>query len=262
MFQALNGRHATSNTGLVLAMAASMGIHAAVVWGAGWLVQPSWRLKPIHVISLRIVDDGPPAYARLKTKAAESVRRSAPPANQMSEPLTKVLIVQKPIIFKEPLEPPHPTSNREGEALRLEASLVDFQTRAAKDEKLSLKGPTEGMSSSEAPSLSEQGSFAVAKAETRSSEDRASRLEAIRMRIQEALAYPKAARRFGWEGTARVRLVLSRDGWVYALELESSSQMAVLDQEALAAVRRAAPYPYVEGAIIVPIVFDLRSPGR
>jgi outer membrane biosynthesis protein TonB len=36
--------------------------------------------------------------------------------------------------------------------------------------------------------------------------------------------------------------------------------MAILDHEALAAVRRAVPFPFVEGAIVVPIVFDLKAP--
>jgi protein TonB len=82
----------------------------------------------------------------------------------------------------------------------------------------------------------------------------------IRQRIQEALVYPRAARRFGWEGTARVRIVLAPDGQLSNFTLEFSSKIGLLDREVLAAVQRAAPYPYVEGPIAIPVVFDLRAP--
>ncbi|MEE8210241.1 MAG: energy transducer TonB, partial [bacterium] len=101
----------------------------------------------------------------------------------------------------------------------------------------------------------------VAKAEPSKGWDRDARLEAIRRLIQKTLVYPQAARRFGWEGTARVRFVLAHDGQPKTVVLESSCHMAILDHEALAAVRRAAPYPFVEGAIVIPIVFDLRAAG-
>jgi protein TonB len=92
-----------------------------------------------------------------------------------------------------------------------------------------------------------------------SANERARRLEAIRQQIQEALVYPSAARRFGWEGKARVRLLLSPEGKPLRIDLVASSHVALLDKEALDAVRRAAPYPYVEGPIVVPIVFDLKA---
>ena len=110
------------------------------------------------------------------------------------------------------------------------------------------------------PSSASRSPLLVAKAEPLRGWDRDARLEAIRRLIQKALVYPQAARRFGWEGTARVRFALGPDGRPSEVTLESSSQMAILDQEAQAAVRRAAPYPYVEGAIVVPIIFDIRAP--
>jgi periplasmic protein TonB len=56
--------------------------------------------------------------------------------------------------------------------------------------------------------------------------------------------YPPMARRLGLEGTAKVRVVLDRAGrLVKDAKITRSSGHELLDEEALAMVRRAAPFP-------------------
>ena len=68
-------------------------------------------------------------------------------------------------------------------------------------------------------------------------------LAAVRERIVRSLSYPPRARKMGWEGRVVVGFVLLADGRVRDLRVLSSSGHEALDEAALAAVRRAAPYP-------------------
>jgi periplasmic protein TonB len=62
--------------------------------------------------------------------------------------------------------------------------------------------------------------------------------------------YPPMARRLGLEGTAKVRVVLDRRGrLVKDAKITRSSGHELLDEEALAMVRRAAPFPALPDGI-------------
>lgn len=82
-------------------------------------------------------------------------------------------------------------------------------------------------------------------------------LAAIHARLMTARAYPYAARVRGAEGTATVRFRIGRHGAVERVDLVGTSGDRALDEAALRAVRRAAPFPAEEMTITVPIVFDL-----
>lgn len=78
--------------------------------------------------------------------------------------------------------------------------------------------------------------------------------------------YPDAARERGWEGRVAVELVLDADGALAAATVKHSSGHAVLDQEALQMLRRAAaltPVPPAlkgrEFRLEVPVLFELRN---
>ncbi len=270
--------------GMALAIIASVGLHAVAVWGTGWWVQPVWRLEPIHVISLRVLNgEGAtgalsPVQARpnpqrtpLKDKSKVVMRRAAPPEERTMKHPQKIRIAQKPHSQVTPSAPPPPKPQlRVATATRLSppepsSPMPPSRSPQAGESRLRLethphpvgRGDEEGAAGPFSPSGSP---LLIAKADPHRGGDRDARLEAIRRLIQKALVYPQAARRFGWEGTARVRFALGPDGRPSEVTLESSSQLAILDQEALAAVRRAAPYPYLKGAIVVPIVFDIRAP--
>jgi protein TonB len=77
--------------------------------------------------------------------------------------------------------------------------------------------------------------------------------------------YPPEARSSGITGVASVVFSLGRDGSVLSASLARGSGHAVLDQAAVAMVRRAAPFPPIPAEIAVsrlemgaPIRFDLR----
>ena len=77
---------------------------------------------------------------------------------------------------------------------------------------------------------------------------------AVRDWLKRYQHYPRAARRAGLEGTARVRFVISRDGALRERELVASSGHAVLDRAALELLERAAPYPALPRRVTVDAV--------
>ncbi len=84
-------------------------------------------------------------------------------------------------------------------------------------------------------------------------------------RIEQFKSYPRAARRAGIEGTARVWMEIDRDGVLRGQRLESSSGHRILDEAALLLVRRAAPYPPPRGSVaerievVLPVNYRLDS---
>jgi len=82
-----------------------------------------------------------------------------------------------------------------------------------------------------------------------------------------APAYPVLSRRAGEQGKVLVRVVVRPDGAPETVELRQSSGAVRLDEAALAAVRKWRFVPARRGdmpvtaAVIVPVVFSLRSSG-
>jgi len=65
---------------------------------------------------------------------------------------------------------------------------------------------------------------------------------AMRLMIEKNKRYPQMARRRNQEGSVRVRFLIDKSGNVNLLEIVKKSDYASLDQAALEAVRRAAPF--------------------
>ena len=94
---------------MTLALAASAGLHAAAVLAAGWWLHPVvWHLKPVHVISVQVLErrgaagTPSPAQAQLESpraplrhKPTVAVRRSAPSEERTPAPPRKIRIAQK-----------------------------------------------------------------------------------------------------------------------------------------------------------------------
>ncbi|MBI3141051.1 MAG: energy transducer TonB [Rhodocyclales bacterium] len=79
--------------------------------------------------------------------------------------------------------------------------------------------------------------------------------------------YPELARERGWEGTAEVRVDVSREGRPRQVLLARSSGHELLDREAVAMLARAAAAAAVpeslrgrEFAVSLPVLFDLSEP--
>jgi len=69
-------------------------------------------------------------------------------------------------------------------------------------------------------------------------------------RLQRAIIYPRGAQRRGLEGVVRVEVLIAASGELRQVRLDMSSGHAVLDQAALALVRRVAPFPPVPPGLI------------
>lgn len=87
----------------------------------------------------------------------------------------------------------------------------------------------------------------------------AHRFDEVRTRVQRALEYPPMARRMGWTGRVVISLRVRLDGSVADVAVIESSGRRLLDQGAVDAVLRAAPFPPppVEADLKVPVTFVL-----
>jgi protein TonB len=82
----------------------------------------------------------------------------------------------------------------------------------------------------------------------------------IQRRIGDKLVYPSQARRAGIQGITELGFTIHEDGSVSGVTVRTSSGHAVLDEEAVAAVFAAAPFPrpHSPARIAIPISFKLR----
>lgn len=84
--------------------------------------------------------------------------------------------------------------------------------------------------------------------------------EYIQRRVMQSLTYPAPARRAGIQGTVEAAFIINRDGTVSGLSLRKSSGADILDQAALDAIRKAAPFafPPAPARIVLPVVFSIQ----
>ncbi|MGC6330436.1 energy transducer TonB [Rhizorhabdus sp. FW153] len=83
----------------------------------------------------------------------------------------------------------------------------------------------------------------------------------IRQMIASKQDYPNAAQMRGDEGTAKVKLDVSDDGSVAAASIVQPSGSALLDKEALAAIKRVGNFPAPPGgavSVVVPLTWKLQ----
>ncbi|HAK61530.1 MAG TPA: hypothetical protein DCO77_14340 [Nitrospiraceae bacterium] len=80
----------------------------------------------------------------------------------------------------------------------------------------------------------------------------------IQAALERARRYPRLARRRGIEGEVRLRFRISPTGEVEKVEILKGSGHALLDSASVRTVYRAAPLPYVEGWLEVPLSFVLQ----
>jgi len=91
-------------------------------------------------------------------------------------------------------------------------------------------------------------------------------LDEVRSRINQAKHYPWFARLRGVEGTAQLRFRILPSGEPAEIEIAQSSRSRLLDQEAIATVKRVARFPQPPmasnlGVVVrLPLVFQLSPP--
>jgi len=81
----------------------------------------------------------------------------------------------------------------------------------------------------------------------------------IRQKILQAKRYPPMARSQGIEGVCGLSFEIEPDGHVERIQLTQSSGHSILDNEAVATVKRASPFPFYPGAIRFSLKFNLKD---
>lgn len=81
--------------------------------------------------------------------------------------------------------------------------------------------------------------------------------EIIRNSIERAKTYPVIARKRGIEGTVYISFKINAQGKPQEFKILKSSGSNILDTATRNIVKRAAPFPYVDSPVEVPVVFRL-----
>jgi TonB family protein len=76
--------------------------------------------------------------------------------------------------------------------------------------------------------------------------------------IERVKRYPRLARERGMEGVVRIRFRLDPSGNVEHIKVVQSSGFKILDSASVSAVYRAAPMPYVNGWVDMPMKYVLK----
>jgi TonB family protein len=79
----------------------------------------------------------------------------------------------------------------------------------------------------------------------------------IRAAIEKAKIYPFLARKNRIEGSVITGFTVNSKGYPQDIKVKKSSGHEILDSEAMKIVKKAAPFPEVNGEIIIPITFKL-----
>jgi TonB family protein len=77
--------------------------------------------------------------------------------------------------------------------------------------------------------------------------------------LEKAKTYPRFARERGIEGTVLVRFKVRPEGGIERVDIVKSSGAKILDEASVRTIYRAAPVPYVDGWVEVPMVYRLQS---
>ena len=81
----------------------------------------------------------------------------------------------------------------------------------------------------------------------------------ISMAIERVKTYPVIARKRGIEGTVHVSFKVREDGKPQEIEILKSSGFNILDKATVRVVKRAAPYPFVDMRVEVPVAYRLKN---
>lgn len=81
----------------------------------------------------------------------------------------------------------------------------------------------------------------------------------IQQGIQRQINYPRTARKMGWEGKVVVEFIICKDGTVKNIHIVESSGFEALDKNAVATIKKSAPFPIppIPAKLIIPVVYRL-----
>lgn len=233
-------------SGLPLVVALSLGLHGLALLGA-WAWQPSIQHTPPQPEPLTLVSLPPmaPAPVTAKPEVSPPPPQPTPPKPQ---PKPAPRPIAKPVAKPAPAPPPRPAAA---------PALQETTTAAPVNESKSASDH------SPAPERDAVDARQTEKASANASATVSVDLNAA-YRLNPAPDYPPIALRRGWEGTVRLRVTLDVQGHPSRVDLAASSGHPMLDESALAAVRRWRFRPAtrlgeaVVATVEVPIVFKLK----
>ena len=192
----------------------------------------------------------PPEIIRLDFGMLEQMTAPAPKAEQKAEEPPPVPAPKpQPVVAKIKPVPPKPIKTRTPSVAAVEPMPAPAPTTDAADS-APADTPQEQTASGSA-----SGDRAAAAVDAY----RRANFAAIRDAILANLHYPMIARRQGWSGKVDVAFLIKPDGHISELRIEKSSGYAVLDEQALDAIRRSAPFtpPRIAALLVMPVTFQL-----
>jgi len=232
----MNGRRSLTTLGL------SLGLHALLILAIGFSLN-----QPTRIIQHIEVDLGQTGAAKNPEKEPAAPTAPAPiPEPPKPEPEPSPEPVPKPVV-KQPVQKPKPRPKKEQPVVeKIEATeqvnakkiktAPDTSQKKATDSKLA--GSTNTPAADNARSGGQTTDASVLQAW----------LAAIRARIESAKRYPMMAERRRIQGEVVMSFRISFDGLLLEdPKLIKSSGFSLLDNAALRAVKRAAPFPRFPG---------------
>ena len=209
----------------------------AMIFMAGLLTPPPKMIR----LDFSMLEQAAVPAPKVETeqKVAEALPPVPPPAKPepVQEKAKQVLPKPKPVKARapsvaavEPVPPPAPTTNTS--APETAATFHEQFASVPRGEDLTAAGVEEY---------------------------RRTNFKAIRDSIFANLHYPILARRKGWSGKVDVAFMIQPDGNVSELRIQASSGYPVLDEQALDAIRRSAPFtpPRIAALLVMPVTFQL-----
>ena len=196
-----------------------------------------------------------PPEAAVASKTTEIAPPAPPPSPAPSPEAERAVVTSIPPAPQAASAPPEADFSAPVAAPRVAARVAPRPPRATAQAVVRAT-PTARLSKARAEAS------AAAPPPARGAADPAAYRNALLARIQAATRYPEAARERGATGVATVRFALDGAGAVTLVDLAQSSGVRALDDEAVAAVRRASPLPAppigAPHAYSAPIRFELR----
>lgn len=189
---------------------------------------PAWTIDTEETASTPIESEESPVESAVPA-ASESA--DTPPAPAEAEPVDTVSLPRD--------EAPMPTPRPEPPAAQPERAAAEPQpsapARSEPEPKEPEDGETETASRSAPANAGRQGGATAG--------EKASYARRLAGHVERHKRYPRAAERQSMTGAAGLSITIDRSGGLAGASLASASGHALLDEEALATARRAAPYP-------------------
>ena len=245
VFQQLDERKIHSLTGIAF----SFCIHAMIIGMMLAAVHFVPSPRPILSIDLSLLEDILPAQ---EFQAPKEVTQITPPPKQI---IKKIIPTPKPIVTK-PVPKPKPIVKEEQIVKQKIVLEVPAEIEEVSD--TPLPPPVMPIASAIQNAIPKAPPVAVRQKNPQERYLTAHFLY-IKKDIQKSIDYPKMARRMGWEGKVILSFIICESGAVTDIKVVKSSGYAILDKNAVAAIKLSAPFPKppVRAELTVPISYRL-----